>query len=746
MQDADSSVGITDLLNPSDEFYTKLEDIESELAFYDRSIFKDAVIYCPFDCFNSDDLPLNSNYILYFRELAPILQFKSLIATSLGVHGNYYRLDRCTREGTDIVAEVVNGSEIFLHKTDGSIEPKGDKNGLYYYRQTLRTCPSKDGELSGSYNSDFCIDLLKACDIVVTTPASSCVSKFVKLLSTYNKKFILCVSQFCIANNTFFEMFKTGNLFLGQSKRSTGIDFIISSHYKRSNSKESQKILDDGQKAISLAYYRFFTNINFRPSYETLDLLTREENERKGVVYQEYDNFPGLNVDVTKTIPSDYSGIIGVPLTFIDYYNPNQFDIVGLTTGSYLKDLRTKTYDSPGLNNSAVVKTEDGGLKTIAKRILVRLKGVSSAVASENLDIADWSEDDWGEDTPDVTSKAEMLSKRDSNITSETVEVSEEGITVIQEAMFQERGTLPNEVQSPQHDSILPRDNIVDWWNSLEHEEQYQIWGALTERERQKVYLLVMQSLDSGDGLPLAQYEELEIFFAELNASVEDDSDLVGGITTTVDIDKTPCEMSIPEPNNDFFNEQCEFTVPVANSDAIPDVNTLPDTELKATLSGIENLVTEMLDGQTRYSDILYQVLKLCTAFNLDVLVSSPTQSDSSYEAVVSAVEQLAPEMVAAIQTLLRCQKQEYNSRPRLVYDSTKSINDKMECNLNLFTNLCELLKNMQTFLTVKLTDLEDRIANIEKSTEAILSMSTTLDQINAKLESLSEPKKKFLW
>ena len=91
---------------------------------------------------------------------------------------------------------------------------------------------------------------------------------------------------------------------------------------------------------------------------------------------------------MTKTIPSDYSGIIGVPLTFIDYYNPNQFDIVGLTTGSYLKDLRTKTYDSPGLNNNAVVKTEDSGLKTIAKRILVRLKGVSSVVASENLDIA----------------------------------------------------------------------------------------------------------------------------------------------------------------------------------------------------------------------------------------------------------------------------------------------------------------------------------------------------------------------
>lgn len=137
---------------------------------------------------------------------------------------------------------------------------------------------------------------------------------------------------------------------------------------------------------------------------------------------------------------------LGVPLTFIDYYNPNQFDIVGLTTGSYLKDLRTKTYDSPGLNNNAVVKTEDGGLKTIAKRILVRLKGVSSVVASENLDIAGWSEDGWDDDTPDVTSKAEMLSKRDSNITSETVEVSEEGITVIQEATFQERGILPKGV------------------------------------------------------------------------------------------------------------------------------------------------------------------------------------------------------------------------------------------------------------------------------------------------------------
>lgn len=767
MQDADRVVDITDLLNPSDEFYTKLEDIESELSFYDRSIFKDAVIYCPFDCFNSDDLPLNSNYILYFKELAPILQFKSLVATTLGVHNNYYRLDRCVREDTDVVAEIIRGSEIYLFKTDGTTELKGDQEGLYYYKETISSCPFKPGEIGGNYSSNFCVKLLKSCDIVVTTPASSHVGKFVKLLQAYDKKFIMCISEFCVANNVFFEMFKAGKLFLGQTKRNTGVDFVVSSHYKRSNSKERSWLLDSGQRAINLGYYRFFTNIDFKPSYETLDLLTREENERKGVVYQEYDNLPGLNVDVTKRIPSDYEGIIGVPLTFIDYYNPNQFEIVGLTSSTYLKTLCTKTYDSLKLNQSAVVKTETGELKAVAKRILVRLKQVSVPVDDRDslitddafdLDISD--DDDWieytQEDDGDI-SQEEVVYFTDNS--SPPIEASsvDEGTNAIQQTDFTIEGSSTQ--------SIIPKTDIADWWTSLEKEEQFKLWGTFTNLEQERIQLAIIASrmtpADSGLGLTLAENEELKLMFAELEAGSKAMSS--NEPSTSFNEDN---ETVIPEPNTDFSSESTEThdkrgTLPESNS---------VELELRAIADGLGNLdslITEVGRGievviDTQKHSFGMQDLIVADLKNLLTKCNTLIVGDEvilKHESVFTELNKL----IAAWLKTSKDSEAQLTSDRTYIIDTLKSLSEFTKQPVDIETSLKPIIKMLtdsrttQSFFVNKVTALESKIIGIEKQVSdnntAIDSLATKLDtaynalnQINAKLDKLLEPKKKFLW
>lgn len=418
---------------PSDEFYTQLTDIENELALCDRSFFKDKIIYCPFDAWKSDKHHLDSAYITYFKSLAEILQFKQLVATCEGYTNNHYTLTRVLSDDVDIVDEYVENATVYVRYEDGHIEEKKDR-GLYYYEEKLGHCPVGSGDMSGDFQSAFCQNILNSCDMVITTPASSVFTGFACDLVKRHKMFLICGSQFVIGSNELLvNQVVNQKLWFGRSKKATGFYFRVSSAYKRNNSREVMKS-ENGITTIKLGYYRWLTNIPYNTTYESLIFLTKEENERKGVVYREYDNIKAINVDNIKNIPGDYDGLMGVPSTFMEYYNPNQFEVLGKVNSSMLSKLGAKKYREGGKLNSFPVLC-DPEPKPTAMRLLIRLKldGWTpfdfDKYKSENLfidfmdiklDESDVVSDMGGIDASSELSAAESLSASDVSKLSDT--------------------------------------------------------------------------------------------------------------------------------------------------------------------------------------------------------------------------------------------------------------------------------------------------------------------------------------
>lgn len=279
----------------NDEFYTRLEDIEIELSHYPAKYFKDKTIYLPCDVVIDGTKVPKSNFVKYFQINRVSLGYKKLIATSINNTKNLYILEQDGRE-------------------------------FYGY------CPEDSEYVSGDYRSEYCQKLFKEADVVVTNPPFSLFRDFVACLEKHDLKYCIVGNQNAITYKEIFSLIRDSKLWLGAGfKGNVG---FFSSPYKDIASASEHR---EGQIRVSGAAW--FTNIDFNKRHEDI-LLVNQYNEKD---YPKYDNYDAIEVSKTKDIPYDYNGIMGVPITFLYKYNPDQFEIIGLGTNRELY-MPNKTY------------------------------------------------------------------------------------------------------------------------------------------------------------------------------------------------------------------------------------------------------------------------------------------------------------------------------------------------------------------------------------------------------------------
>ncbi|MCS6267329.1 MAG: adenine-specific methyltransferase EcoRI family protein [Vampirovibrio sp.] len=277
-----------------DEFYTQLADIERELEHY-KAHFKGKVVYC-----NCDD-PRVSNFFHYFSYKFEQLGLKKLIATC-------YK-----NQQIDLFSQ---------HRAEQAIclEYVGDKNGNFKPDEEEIGIKHLKGD--GDFRSEESIALLKQADIVVTNPPFSLFREYVAQLVEHDKKFLIVGSMNAITYKEIFQLIKENKLWVGYGNGD--MKFKVPDHYE---SRETRFWVDEtGQKWRSLGNACWYTNLDISKRNEDLILYKKYNPEE----YPKYDNYDAINVDKTKDIPADYDGAMGVPITFLDKYNPKQFEIIGI--------------------------------------------------------------------------------------------------------------------------------------------------------------------------------------------------------------------------------------------------------------------------------------------------------------------------------------------------------------------------------------------------------------------------------
>ena len=282
--------------NKKDEFYTQLSDIERELKYYKKH-FKDKVVYC-----NCDD-PRVSNFFHYFSYNFEKLGLKKLIATC------YKNQER------DLFSKNDSESAIYLEYT-------GDKNGNFVPDPEEIGIKHLKGD--GDFRSKESIDLLTQADIVVTNPPFSLFREYVAQLIEHDKKFIIVGHQNAITYKEIFKLIKENKLWLGYGFKG-GAGHFINQHYE-----DYATATDRKEGMIRVSGVHWFTNLEISKRNEDL-ILYKPYNEEE---YPKYDNYNAIEVSKTKEIPMDYAGIMGVPITFLDKYNPDQFEIFGLSASA----------------------------------------------------------------------------------------------------------------------------------------------------------------------------------------------------------------------------------------------------------------------------------------------------------------------------------------------------------------------------------------------------------------------------
>ncbi len=323
-----------------DEFYTQLDDISNELKYY-KQHFKGKVVLC-----NCDD-PYESNFFKYFALNFNQLGLKKLIATCYNgspIAGDELPLLFEIEESEPKkIAYKVEITEVLDYNNDGAVNLadvqyliQNDKNVLSLLKG------------NGDFRSQECIELLKEADIVVTNPPFSLFREFVAQLISYDKKFLVIGNQNAIHYKDIFTLIKDNKIWLGY--KFGDMSFKVPEYFEP---KATRYWVDEnGQKWRSLGNVCWFTNLNIQKRQEEMILYKQFSSDE----YPMYDNYEAINVDKTSEIPSDYTGIMGVPITFIDKYNPDQFEIIGTSTISMPKG-------APYING-----------KRIYERVLIRNK------------------------------------------------------------------------------------------------------------------------------------------------------------------------------------------------------------------------------------------------------------------------------------------------------------------------------------------------------------------------------------
>lgn len=307
--------------NKLDEFYTQISDIENELKHY-KNHFKDKIIFC-----NCDD-PYESNFFKYFAMNFNYLGLKKLIATcydsspiaytQLNLFGENKSVPNNNRHPYKI--EI---NEVQDYNNDGATD-LADVEYLLKNKKNLLTLLKEDGD----FRSKECVELLKQADIVVTNPPFSLFREYVVQLFQFDKKFLIIGSQNAVSYKEIFPLIKDNKMWLGYN--SGAHIFQVPHSLERDNT-----FIKDGVKYAKFGNICWFTNLDTTKRYEELTMYKQYTEEE----YPTYYKFNAININKVTDIPYDYNGSMGVPITFLDKYNPNQFEILGLGAGDLGREI-----------------------------------------------------------------------------------------------------------------------------------------------------------------------------------------------------------------------------------------------------------------------------------------------------------------------------------------------------------------------------------------------------------------------
>lgn len=331
-----------------DEFYTQYVDIQKEVEAYlefDPDTFRGKVVYC-----NCDD-PFESNFFKYFAANFNKLGLKKLVTTSYDgspiagaqlTFGEYDAGNGKRQKPKAIAVEIV---EVKDFNGDGA-------TGIDDVKLFLEQNPHVRTSLAegGDFRSAECVELLKQSDIVVTNPPFSLFKAYVAQLVAHEKKFLIIGNVQAITYKEVFPLIKEDKLWMGVTIHSGDREFRVPDHYPLNAA--GSRVDENGVKYIRVKGVRWWTNLDHGRRHQELPLMTMEENLRfskhkeikgKGS-YARYANYDAIEVPFTDAIPSDYDGAMGVPITFLDKYNPDQFEILGRSENEDLYGLKTRVY------------------------------------------------------------------------------------------------------------------------------------------------------------------------------------------------------------------------------------------------------------------------------------------------------------------------------------------------------------------------------------------------------------------
>ncbi len=378
-----------------DEFYTQYVDIQKEVEAYlefDCNTFRNKVVYC-----NCDD-PFESNFFKYFAANFNKLGLKKLISTSYdgspiagqGTLFPEYNEGNGKRQKPKALTVILE----HVKDEDGDGTTNLDDVELFLKRNKAARIALKGNDKypGGDFRSPECIALLKEADIVVTNPPFSLFKKYVAQLVEHGKKFLIIGNLQAITYLEIFPLIKDNKLWLGPTITSGDREFRVPAHYPLKAA--GWRVDENGVKYIRVKGVRWYTSLDHGRRHQRLECMTTADNLRfskhkeiKGKVeYDRYDNFDAVEVPFTDAIPGDYDGVMGVPVSFLDKYNPDQFEIVGNSDdGEMMREIGVRPlgrefisayrarggtgHYSPGMRMLGLLEPQP---RVIFKRILIR--------------------------------------------------------------------------------------------------------------------------------------------------------------------------------------------------------------------------------------------------------------------------------------------------------------------------------------------------------------------------------------
>lgn len=333
-----------------DEFYTQLTDIEKEMRYY-RKHFKGKTVLC-----NCDD-PFESNFFKYFVLNFNRLGLKKLIATCYAtspIMGQQLSLFDVAggdedKKGKPYKAVV---TKVYDVTGDGGVD-------MFDVAELFKSHENELTELygDGDFRSEECLALLDEADIVVTNPPFSLFREYVATLMKHEKKFIIIGNVNAITYKEVFPLIMENRLWFGASIHSGDRKFYVPDDYPLNAA--GCGVDEDGRRFIRVKGVRWYTNLDLKQRHEEMILVKRYSP----TAYQRYDNYDAINVDKTSDIPCDYAGTMGVPITFLDKYSPDQFEILGITKtwfGGASKTYGVQEQVDKNGKTSSVTKLNDG--------------------------------------------------------------------------------------------------------------------------------------------------------------------------------------------------------------------------------------------------------------------------------------------------------------------------------------------------------------------------------------------------